>query len=169
MHDIAARFWPVLRHSLPAAAPDVLDASQPAINAIAIAVTRSFFSIAILALVLGFAAWYLRRTWQQTALLVALAVFMVTEWGSVGGFLQTATINFITLAAIWWGAQRIVRLNLLGYFLMAGLLLLAAPAIDLLRQPNSHFHASGWAVVATAALLLLWPLLAWRRSSASNA
>lgn len=169
LHDIAARFWPVYRHSLLAAVPDVLDANPPAINAIAIAVTRSFLSIGVLALVLGFAAWYLRRTWQQAALLIAFAGFMVMEWGSAGGFFQTAIINLITLAAVWWGAQRIVRMNLLGYFLMAGLLLLAGPAIDLLRQPNSYFRANGVALIATALLLLLWPLVAWGRSSrASN-
>jgi hypothetical protein len=168
LHDIAARFWPVLRHSLDAAVPDLLDASQPVVNAIAVAITRSFFSIGIIALVLGFAAWYLRRTWQQAALLIALAVFLVADWGSAGDFLQSALVNLVTLAVLWWGAQRIVRLNLLGYFVIMGLALLAGPAIELLRQPNSYFHTNGWVLVATAALLLLWPLLAWRRSSASN-
>lgn len=168
LHDIAARFWPVLRHSLDAAAPGVLDATQPAINGMAVATTRSFFTLGALALILGFAAWYLRRTWQQAVLLIALAVFLVPEWGSAGDFLQAAIINFITLAVIWWGAQRIVRLNLLGYFLVAGLLLLAGPAVELLGQPNSHFHANGWVLVAAATLLLLWPVFAWRRSGASN-
>ncbi len=168
LHDIAARFWPVLHHSLLPVTSEILDTGQPAVNAIAFAITRSFFFVGTLALVLGFAAWYLRRTWQQAVLLVALAVFLVVEWGSAGDFLQTAIINLIMLAAIWWGAQRIVRLNLLGYFVMTGLLLLTGPAIDLLRQPNAYFHASGWALVAIAILLLLWPVLAWRGASASN-
>jgi hypothetical protein len=156
--DVLFHFWPVLRHSLPAAVPNVLDTSQPALGAIAVAVTRSFFAIGVLALVLGFASCYLRRTWQQAVLLVALALLMVPPWGSAGEFLQGATTGLITLAAIWWGAHKIVRLNLLGYFLMVALLLLAGPAMDLLRQPNSFFRANGWALAASGVLLLLWPL-----------
>jgi hypothetical protein len=152
------RFWPVLRHSVPAAVPNVLDTTQPALYAIAVAVTRSFFFIGGLALLLGFASCYLRRAWQQVFLLVALAVLMVPQWGSAGDFLESAVTSFITLAAIWWGAQKIVRLNLLGYFLMVALLLLAGPAADLLRQPNSYFHANGWALAASGVILLLWPL-----------
>jgi hypothetical protein len=95
-------------------------------------------------------------------------VFLVADWGSPGDFLQAAVLNFITLAVIWWGAQRIVRLNLLGYFVVMGLILLAGPALELLNQPNSYYHANGWVLVAAAALLLLWPLFAWRNSGASN-
>jgi hypothetical protein len=168
LHDVTARFWPVLRHSLEPTGVNVLDASQPALSGISFAVTRSFFLIGALALLLGFAAWFLPRAWQQVVLLIAFAVFLVAEWGSPGDFLQAAIINFITLAVIWLVAQRIVRLNLLGYFVMAGLLLLAGPAFELLGQPNSYFHANGWVLVAAAVLLLLWPLFAWRNSGASN-
>jgi Type II CAAX prenyl endopeptidase Rce1-like len=161
--DVAARFWPAPRHSLPAAVPEVLDASQPALYAIAVAITRSFFTVGGLALALGFASWYLRRAWQQTALLLAVAVLLVAPSGSAGDFLQSAAVTFVSLAIIWWGAQRVVRFNVLGYFLMTALLLLAGPALDLLRQPNSFFHANGWALAASGVVLLLWLLRAWQR------
>ncbi len=66
--DLAAHFWPVARHALAANVPDALDPSQPALNAMAVAVTRSFFAVGVLALALGFASWYLRRAWQQMAI-----------------------------------------------------------------------------------------------------
>ena len=160
--DLAARFWPVARHSLPATAPDVLDAGQPALYAIALAVPRSFFAVGGLALVLGFASWYVRRAWQHVALLLVVALLLAPQWGSVGDFLQSAAVTFFSLAVIWWGARRVVRFNLLGYFLTVALLLLAGPALDLLRQPNSFFHANGWALAASGLLLLLWPLIAWQ-------
>ena len=163
--DLAAHFWPVARHALAANVPDALDPSQPALNAMAVAVTRSFFAVGVLALALGFASWYLRRAWQQWLLLIALAVLMVPDWGSAGDFAQRAAATFVGLAVIWWGAQRVVRFNLLGYFLIFGLLLLAGPAADLLRQPNSFFHANGWTLAATGVVLLLWTFGAWQRAA----
>jgi hypothetical protein len=159
---LTARFWPVARRSLPAAAPDVLDAGQPSIYAIALAVPRSYFGVGGLALVLGFASWYVRRAWQQTALLLVAAALMVPQWGSTADFLQSAGLTFVSLAVIWWGARKVVRFNLFGYFLAVALLLLAGPALDLLRQPNSFFRANGWALAASGVVLLLWPLMAWR-------
>jgi hypothetical protein len=160
--EVLARFWPVPRHALGAFVPTVLDTSQPALNAIAVAVTRSFFAAGMLALALGFASCYLRRAWQQAVLLLALALLIVPQWGSAGDFVQSATTSLIILAAIWWGTQKIIRLNLLGYFLAAALLLLAGPAMDLLSQPNSFFHANAWALAASGVALLLWVLIAWQ-------
>jgi len=163
--DLAARFWPVLLHGLPATVPQVFDAGQPALYALAVAVTRSLFAIGLLALALGFASWYVRRAWQQALLLAVLALLAVPQWGSTGDFFQSAAIGFIGLAVIASGAQRIVRFNLLGYFLVVMLLLLLGPAADLLGQPNSFFRANGWVLVAAGVVLLLWPFAAWQSAA----
>ena len=92
-----------------------------------------------------------------------MAILLIGQTGSAGEFAQNALITFVELGAIWWGARRIVRFNLLGYFLAAMLLALAPEAADLLRQPNSFFHANGWLVVAATVALFLWPLVEWRR------
>jgi hypothetical protein len=167
--SVVARLWPVVRHWLPASVPTVLDASQPALYAVAIAVTRTFFAIGVLALALGFASCNVRRAWQQAVLLAALALLIVPQWGGVADFMQSAATTFVSLAVIWWGAKRVVRFNLLGYFLMFMLLLLTGPAADLLRQPNSFFHANGWALVASLVILLLWPFVAWQRAARGRA
>ncbi len=161
--DLVERLWPVARHAIGASAPDGLDAYWPAASTVAGAVTHSFLVFGILALALGFASCYLRRTWVQIALLVVLTVLSVPQWGSAGDFLQNVVIGFVEFAVIWWGAQRIVRFNLLGYLLVAMLLSLAPVAAELLGQPNALFHANGWIVAAVAAGLLLWPLVAWKR------
>jgi len=64
--------WPVARYAIDASVPQGLDASWPAVSALAVTVLRSFLVVGGLALVLAFAACYLRRTWMQAALLVAI-------------------------------------------------------------------------------------------------
>jgi hypothetical protein len=127
------------------------------------ALTQSFATIGVLALALGFASWYLRRAWMQALLLGIAAVLIAPRWGSAGDLLQNAVAGWVVLALIWWGAQCVVRFNLLGYFLVAMLTSLVVAAAELLRQPNSYLRGNGWVIVAAAVLLLLWPLAAWNR------
>ena len=55
-----------------------------------------------------------------------------------------------------------VRLNFLGYFLLAMLLSLS-PAIDgLIRQPNTYYRTHGAILIAAVAILLVLPLVGWR-------
>jgi Type II CAAX prenyl endopeptidase Rce1-like len=159
--ELAARLWPVPRQALAAGVPAGLDFSPPALHALANAVTHSFAAIGILALALGFASCYLRRTWLQALLLAALAVLIQPLSGSAGEFLESALTGLAILAVIWWGARCVVRFNLLGYFLAAMLVLLAPAATELLRQPNQFFRINGEVLAGAAAVLLLWPLVAW--------
>jgi uncharacterized membrane protein YeiH len=66
------------------------------------------------------------------------------------------------------GHLEVVRFNLLGYFLLMAVTSLAGGALSLLQQPNSYLHSNGIAVLAALALLLLWPLAAWRRAASAN-
>ena len=157
-----ARIWPVARYALPENVPQGLDVSWPALNALAGGVTHAFIVIGVLALAIGVASWYVRPTWAQVALLALVAILLTPQSGSAGEAVQSALVTFVEFGVIWWGARRIVRFNLLGYFLVAMLLSLAPVAADLLRQPNSFFHANGWLLVAAGVALLLWPLVEWR-------
>jgi membrane protease YdiL (CAAX protease family) len=159
---LLAEIWPVPLHALPANVPERLDMVWPALHALAAATTRSLIFTALLAIALGFVGLYLRQVWTQVALLALLAALLAPQWGSGGEFLQSIATDFVTFSVIWWGARRIVRLNLLGYVLIAMLLALASAADELLRQPNPFFRANGWGVVAAAALLLLWPAILWK-------
>ena len=125
----------------------------------------SFIAIGVLALAAGFASAYLRETWKQALVLGLLALLAAPRWGSAGDLVQNFVMGWALLLLLWWAARRIVRFNLLGYFLAAALLLLATSAVQFLRQPNAYFRANGWALVAAASVLLLWPLGSWHRGA----
>jgi hypothetical protein len=72
----------------------------------------------------------------------------------------------MTAAAIWYGVTRIVRFNVLGYFLLAAMTALVPAAIELLEQSNPYLRANGYAVAAAAITLLAWPLIQWQRRAA---
>jgi membrane protein implicated in regulation of membrane protease activity len=60
---------------------------------------------------------------------------------------------------VWYGITRLARFNVLGYFLIAAMVAIASPSVELLRQPNPYFRANGFAVVAAALVVLAWPLV----------
>lgn len=172
LRDFLSEIWPVARYSFPASVPQGLDTNWPAVNALSTAVTGSFFAIGAIMIVLGFAASYLRKSWMQMILLAALALFSVTRWGGSGDFAQTAVFGFLELAVIWWGARYLVRLNLLGYFLLTMLLILSPAIGELIQQPNIYYRLNGVALIGVAAFLLVltlvWQSVTARRRALAN-
>jgi len=63
----------------------------------------------------------------------------------------------------------VVRLNLLGYFLVLAIPTLLIGASELLGQPNAFYHQQGYLALAALALLLLWPLSGWLRGKQQEA
>ena len=169
-----AQLWSVNRYEFPARLPGGLDPQLPALHALAASLWRGFAFAAGLALVLAFAAYFAQqKRWlggpTQTVFLAVLAMLAVPRSGSAGDFVLSAALAFAGFAVIWWGARCLVRLNLLGYLLLVVLLLLVAPAADLLRQPNPFFREHGLALAAMIVLLLLWPLVRWRSAASGEA
>ena len=163
LRELAARLWPVAHYDFPASVPGGLDATLPALQSLASAAMFSFIAVGVLALAAGFAHSHLRGAWKQTLLLGLLAFLAAPRWGSPGDLVQNFVMGWTVLLLLWWAVRRVVPFNLLGYFLATTLLLLATSAVQLLRQPNTYFRANGWALMAAAAILLLWPLGSWRR------
>ena len=162
LRDLAAATWPVARYSFPASVPAGLDANWPAVNVLSNAITYSFLTVGIVILALGFAARYLGRTWMHGILLAALAIFSVPRWGSAGDFVQSAAFGFLELAVIWWGARYVVRLNLLGYFLLT-MLLIVSPAIgELIQQPNIYYRTNGGILIGALSVAFIFVLAWWR-------
>ena len=110
---------------------------------------------------------------MRAALVVAVAMLMVTDVATPGGFLREAAFHLVTIGVLWIGVTHIIRFNVMGYFLLAAMTVLISGAVELLGQPNASFHANGYAVVAFAVVLLAWPvmlawpLIYWRRNIAS--
>ncbi len=171
LREVVAQLWPVGQYGFPASVPANPDAALPALQVLASAVTTGFIAIGVLALAAGFAAWYVRNPWMQALLLGLVALLGAPAWGggSAGGLLQNVLIGWTGMLLIWWAVHRVVRFNVLGYFLAIALTVLAPAAAELLRQPNSYLSANGWTLVAAAILLLLWPIIAWQRGNRASA
>jgi membrane protease YdiL (CAAX protease family) len=167
LRELLARIWPVPHYGFPAAVPGIVDAAPPALQALASAVMFSFVAVGVLALVAGFASSYLRGAASQALVLGLLAFVAAPRWGSAAELLQNVAIGWAGLLLLWWAVRRVLRFNVLGYFLTVALLVLANAAAELLRQPNFYFRANGALLAAVAVALLLWPLLAWRRGGGS--
>jgi membrane protease YdiL (CAAX protease family) len=158
--------WPILRHSLGASVPDNLDQLSPALGAFASSIAAAFVMAGFIGLAAGLIAAYVRPAWMRAALLVIVALLMTTNVASPAAFFREAFVHLVTVLVLWFGVTRLGRFNVLGYFLLAAMLSLIPSSVELLHQPNSYFHANGYAVVAFAIAILAWPLMRWRSSSA---
>jgi hypothetical protein len=155
--------WPLWQHSLAASLPGNLDALNPASDAIASAVSASFFTAGLVGLAAGLIAAYVRPLWMRAGILILYALLMTGNAATPGTFFREAAFRLLTAAVIWVGVAQIVRFNAMGYFLLVAMIALAPGAVDFLEQPNSYFHANGYVVVACAALALAWPVIYWKR------
>ncbi len=106
--------------------------------------------------------------WMRLGLALLVAVALAGDWGSPADFAQQVLVELIILGVLWWGVIRVVRFNLLAYFLVAATVTLTGAATRLLQQPNPFFRANGYAVVGAALALLAWPLVAWLRAPAAR-
>jgi hypothetical protein len=102
---------------------------------------------------------------MRAGLLLLYVVLMATNVATAGGFLREAAFNLVMITALWFGVTRIIRFNMLGYFLLAATAALVPGAIQLIEQPNPYFHVNGYAVVAFAIAMFAWPFIFWRRTT----
>jgi len=154
---------PLMRHTLGASVPDGLDQLSPAAGSVASAVATGFLTVGLIGLLASLIAAYVRPAWMRAGLLLLCAVLMATNVATPGAFLREAAFRLAVLAAVWFGITRLVRFNALGYLLVGVMITLVPDALELLQQPNSYFHANGYAILACAVALLAWPLWQWRR------
>jgi len=158
--------WPLLRHSLGASVPNNLDQLNPALGGFAASIAAAFVMAGFIGLTAGFIAAYVRPAWMRASLFVLVPALMTTNVASPAAFFRDAAVHLVTVIVLWYGVTRLLRFNVLGYFLLAAMLSLAPSAIELLQQPNSYFHANGYAVVAFGIAILAWPLMRWRSNTA---
>jgi len=164
LSSLASRFWPAAQRSLSADVPGLLDLVFPSVVEAAGSVQSGLFIAGLVALLAGFVAAYVRKVWMRAGLVLLAAMALAGNWIGASSFLQQVVVLSVSIAVIGWGVARIVRFNLLGYFLLATLLSLSGSAFELVRQPNSFFRWNGYFAVAFGIILLAWPLLAWLRS-----
>jgi hypothetical protein len=158
--------WPLLRHALPANVPGDLDVLNPAALSLSSSISAAFFTVAMLGLLAGLIAIYVRAPWMRAGVMILYAVLVTANVATPGAFFRDAAFHLVTIAALWYGVTRIARFNALGYFLLAAMMALVPAAVELLEQPNPYLHANGYAVLAFALAILAWPLLRWQRGAA---
>ena len=157
--------WPLLRHTLGAAVPGNLDMLNPASATIASSVSMSFLTAGFIGLAAGIIAAYVRPRWMRAGILILYAVLVAGNVATPGAYFREAAFHLVTAAVLWFGVTQIVRFNAMGYFLLGAMVTLVPGSVDLLKQPNTYFHANGEIVVAFALAVLAWPLIYWRRGA----
>jgi hypothetical protein len=92
---------------------------------------------------------------------VLASLAMVGGWGNAADFLKQWIASAVFLAVVIFGIARVVRLNVLGYFLVLAIPTLLAGCVELLTQPNGFYHAQGMVCAADLGALLIWPMASW--------
>jgi membrane protease YdiL (CAAX protease family) len=159
--------WPLLRHSLGTTVPENLDVLNPAVGALASSIAAAFLTVGLLGIAAGLIVAYIRPAWMRAALMILYAVLVATNVATFSAFFREAAFHLVAVAALWYGVTHIARFNVLGYFLLAAMIVLVPGAIELLEQPNPYLHANGYAVLAFALALLAWPLMRWQRANSA--
>lgn len=140
-------------------------AKWPAAVALGVGLSRSLFLAALLAALGGFFAAYLKPWSLRILFLLVGAATLVGDWGSATDFAQRYLFSLIFLTVLVLGTSCIVRLNLLGIFLIIFASALISAALPLLQQPNEAYHRSAYALFAGTAIALGWPLVKWLTGS----
>jgi membrane protease YdiL (CAAX protease family) len=153
--------WPTAHRSVGAAFGSDFDSFLPAISIPATAILRGMLFTGLIALVAGFIAARCKSTAVRALLFMLGSLGMTGGWGSPADFVKQWIASVIFLAVVIFGIVKVVRLNLLGYFLVLAISALLAGSVELLSQPNGFYHMQGIACGAALALLLVWPTASW--------
>jgi hypothetical protein len=118
----------------------------------------------LVALCASFVATNVKQPWLRVVLFLGAALATVgTTWGTPADFAKQFLAGGLLLGLLVFGVTRVVRFNLLGYFLVAAGTSLLAAAAKLVSQPDAFYRGNGYAVLLVLAGLLAWPLAAWRK------
>jgi len=160
--DAATTWFPTLHRAYPAQFAGSFDAIYPAATVIGGAIVRALFLTGIIALAVSFLGAELRVRGLRLLLFLAVALSMVSNWGSPGDFLEQFLASVVVLGVIVFGIRQIARFNILGWFLIIAGTGLLSGAVELLSQHARFYQVQGYIVSAALFALLLWPLLMWR-------
>jgi membrane protease YdiL (CAAX protease family) len=163
--DFASAWWPTLQRGLPASFGESFDAVYPGLGVIGGAIVRALFITGIVALGAAFVAAEVRVRWLRLLLFFFVAAALVFSWGSASDFLKQFLATILTLAAMLFGLRLVVRMNLLGIFLVAACTALVGAAAEFLAQPDPFYRTQGYVALVALVALLAWPLVTWKLST----
>ncbi len=159
---LAAAHWPTAHRAIEASFGGDFDATLPAASIFGTVLIRALMVAGLIALGASFVAAYIKQPWLRVLLFFGVALAMVgSNWGTPADFVKQFLAAAIPLGVLVFGVTRVVRFNLLGYFLIAAAMSLAAGAAKLVAQPDAFYRVNGYAVLLILAAILAWPLVAW--------
>ena len=164
--EAASQHWPTMHRSLPFALGQFLDAAIPSGAIFGSALIGSLFLTGLIAMIATFVGAVVRPRWLRFLLFILAALSLTgSGWGNRADFVKQFLAEAIVLGVIVFGVRRIVRFNVLGYFLVVACITLVGTAGQLLAQPDAFYRSNGYTVVLLIVLLLAWPLTVWRMRS----
>ena len=163
--EFVLRRWQTPHRAFPANFGLDFDSYVPGISIPAAAILHAFLWTGLVAAVGGFIVAHCKSPVLRGLLFVAGSVALVSGWGSPADFLKQWLAQLVFLAVVVLGIARVVRLNLLGYFLVLAVPSLSLGTQELLSQPNGFYRTQGYLVLAILAALLIWPLSRWLTGS----
>jgi len=161
VNEFVFRRWPTQHRAFPANFGLDFDSYLAGVSIPASAIFHVLLWSALLAAIGGFVLAHCKSPVIRGLLFLAASLAMVGGWGSSADFLKQWLAQLVFLGLVVFGAARVVRLNLLGYFLVLAIPSLLGGAQELLSQPNGFYRHQGYLVLAAAGVLLAWPVAAW--------
>jgi hypothetical protein len=105
----------------------------------------------------------------RAVLLVGGALALVGGgWGNSADYVKQFAAEFILLGVIAAGVRYVMKLNLLGCFLVVAASALLGAMSELLGQQQAYYRANGLAVMAALVLMFAWPLVLWMKARGSG-
>ena len=154
--------YPVTHRFVSTAFSPELSAKLPAAAIVGAAISHALFYSALLAAIGGFIAAYVKPLALRIPMFFIGAATLVRDWGNAGDFVQQYIFRCIFLAVVVFGVRWVVRMNLLGVFLVIMGTSLLPAGLALLEQGNAFYRGNGQAILIGLLLLFGWPLLKWQ-------
>ena len=160
---LASAHWPTMHRAAEASFGGDFDATLPAAAIFGSMLLRALMYTAMVGIVASFVALYIKPTWLRILLFLAAALALTgAGWGTPADFVKQFLAACLILVVLVLGVTRLVRFNMLGYFLIAAATALLTGAVKLIPQPNGFYGANGYVVVLALVGLLAWPLAKWQ-------
>ncbi|MDP9338541.1 MAG: hypothetical protein M3P45_06700, partial [Acidobacteriota bacterium] len=163
---VVSAHWPTVHRAVESSFGGDFDATIPAASIAGTVVLRALMYTGLAGLVTSFVAAYVKPTWLRALLFLCASLALVGgNWGSPADFAKQFLSEAVILGLLVLGVTRVVRFNMLGYFLIAAATALLTGASKLMAQPNAFYKANGYVVFFLLIALLAWPVVSWRGRS----